>query len=118
MAAPSLHITVYLFIQKIEITGPFCVSHDDRPDGNKADKVTYIHDYKSGQDQARCYERVQWGAHCLLQVLGRPSPWISWRPDICRGEGEVDLKCCEHVRVHSCPMSLLYIIRVMYCQFT
>lgn len=33
--------------------------------GNKADKVTYIHDYKSVQDQARCYERVLWGAHCL-----------------------------------------------------
>lgn len=58
------------------------------------------------------------GSPLLLAGAGRPSPWISWRPDICRGEGEGNLKCCEHVRVHSCPMSLLYIIRVMYCQFT
>lgn len=116
MSAPSLHTTVYLFIQKIEITSPFCVSHDDSSDGNKADKVTYIHDYKSGQDQARCYERVQWGAHCLLQVLGRPSHGLSG--DLTSAGGrEMDLECCEHVRVHSCPMSLLYIIRVMYCQF-
>lgn len=110
----TYHCLVYLFIQETKIKGPFCVSHDGRLTGNKADKVTYIHDYKSGQDNARCYERVQWGAHCLLQVLGRPSHGLdeTWH---LQGEREVELECCEQDRVHTCPTSLLYTVRVMYC---
>lgn len=37
------------------------------------ENVTYIHDYKSGQDNPRYYERVRWGALDLLQGLRRPS---------------------------------------------
>lgn len=36
------------------------------------EKVTYIHDYKSGEDNPRYYESMRWGAHYLLQVPGRP----------------------------------------------
>lgn len=52
--------------------------------GNMADKVTCIHDYKSGQDNARCYERVQWEAGA-----GKGFPWITLRLDICRGKWEM-----------------------------